>query len=42
MRKIVFVCDFDRVMITASDDGAGGYVVEEDHSGAAEVIWREA
>ena len=29
-------------MITASDDGAGGCVLAEDHGGAADVIWREA
>lgn len=41
VKKVVFVYDFDRIVITASDDGASGCVLEE-HSGAADVIWREA
>ncbi|KAF9649428.1 hypothetical protein BDM02DRAFT_3186321 [Thelephora ganbajun] len=41
VKKIVFVYDFDRVVITVLDDGAGGYVLEEEHGGAADVIWRE-
>jgi len=41
VKKVVFVYDFDRIVITASDDGASGRVLEE-HSGAADVIWREA
>lgn len=41
VRRVVFVCDFERVVITASDDGAGGCVLEEEHGGPADVIWRE-
>lgn len=41
VKKLVFVCDFDRFVITVSDDGAGGCVMEEEHGEAADVIWRE-
>ena len=41
VNKVVFVYDFDRVVITASNDGAGGRILEEEHGGAADVIWRE-
>ena len=41
VRKIVFVYDLDRVVITVTDDEAGGNVLEEENSGAADVIWRE-
>lgn len=41
VKKVVFVYDLDRVVITASDDGAGGYVLEEEYGGAADVTWRE-
>ena len=42
VKKVVFVCDFERVVVTASDDGRGGCALEEEHDGAADVIWREA
>lgn len=41
VRKVVFVYDLDRVVITVTDDEAGGNVLEEENSGAADVIWRE-
>ena len=41
VKKLVFVYDFDRVVITVLDDGAGECVLEEEHGGAADVIWRE-
>ena len=41
VKKVVFVCDFDRVVITVTDDGAGGNALEEETGGAADVIWRE-
>lgn len=41
VNKVVFVYDFDRVVITASNDGTGGRILEEEHGGAADVIWRE-
>jgi len=41
VKKVVFVYDFDRVVITVSDDGADGCVLEEEHGGTADVIWRE-
>ena len=42
MKRVVFVYDFDRVVITVSEDGVGGCVLEEENGGAADVIWREA
>jgi hypothetical protein len=42
VNKVVFVYDFDRAVITVSDDGAGGCVLGEENSGVADVIWREA
>jgi len=41
IKKVVFVHDFDRIVITVSDDGTGGRVLEEEHGGAPSVIWRE-
>ena len=41
VKKVVFVYDLDRVVVTASDDGTGGYVLEDEQGGAANVIWRE-
>jgi hypothetical protein len=41
VKKVVFVYDFDRVVITVSDDDPGGCAVEEENGGAADVIWRE-
>ena len=41
VKKVIFVYDFDRVVITVSDDGADGCVLEEEHGGTADVIWRE-
>jgi hypothetical protein len=42
VKKVVFVYDFDRLVITATEDGAGGNVLEEENGGATDVIWREA
>ena len=42
IKKVVFVYDFDRVVITVSDDSVGGCVAEEENGGATGVIWREA
>lgn len=42
VKRVVFVYDFDRVVITVSEDGVGGCVLEEENGGAADVIWREA
>lgn len=41
MKKVVFVYDFNRVMIIISDDGAHGCVLEEEHGGTADVIYYE-
>lgn len=41
VKKVVFVYDFDRLVITATDDGAGRNVLEEENGGGADVIWRE-
>ena len=42
VKKVVVVYDLDRVVMTVSDDGADGCVLEEEHGGATDVIWREA
>lgn len=41
VKKVVFVYDFDRVVVTTSEEGTGGYVLEEEDGGATDVIWRE-
>lgn len=41
VKKVVFVYDFDRAVITATDDGAGGNLLAEENGGTANVIWRE-
>lgn len=40
IKRVVFVYDFDRVVITVSHDSTGGYILEEENGGAADVIWR--
>lgn len=42
VKKVVFVYDFDRLVITATEDGASGGMLEEETGGATDVIWREA
>jgi len=41
VKKVVFIHEFDRIVITVSDGGTGGRVLEEEHSGAPSVIRRE-
>lgn len=41
VRKVVFVYDFDRLVVTATEDGVGGSMLEEENGGATDVIWRE-
>jgi hypothetical protein len=41
VKRVIFFYDFDRIVVTVSGNGVGGYALEEENGGAADVMWRE-